>query len=120
MNDKISAKDVIILLIPLLLFYFLLPPYAFFHHEFVRGWLGFGRRIIFDEYVLRESFSASDFAELFWKFISFCSSALSMFTVKHIEKGRGWLKLLYVAVTILLSICLGKLFTSFFISHVMI
>lgn len=98
MNSKKLIKTIAILAAPLLLFIVLLVPYSWAHQKFIAEWFGCGCPKI-DEFgeILHPDFNANDFTELFWLFISICTTVISVVLSRKIPKEKMWLRILYVA-----------------------
>ena len=100
-----SIKMIAILLTPLLLFAILLVPYSLVNQHVIVDWLGCGCPVI-DEAgnMVENNFNANDFTALFWLFISFCVTAISVFLSKRIQKEKMWFRVLYILGMFLVSL----------------
>ena len=100
-----NVKKIVILLTPILLFAILFVPYILVNQHFIVDWLGCGCPVI-DEAgnMVENNFNANDFTALFWLFISACVTAISAFLSKIIPKEKVWLRVLYIAGMLVLSI----------------
>ena len=100
-----NVKKIVILMTPILLFAILFVPYDLVNQHFIVDWLGCGCPVI-DEAgnVVENNFNANDFTALFWLFVSACVTAISAFLAKRIPKEKVWLRVLYIAGMIVISL----------------
>ena len=105
------AKDISILASPLLLFPVLSGPYMAFNNAYVVEWFGCGCPK-FDELgnIIENDFNANDFTALFWLFITAVITVISVFLSNRIPKSKLWLKLLYIAGMLVLSLLIARKF----------
>lgn len=100
-----NVTKVAILLTPLLIFAILLVPYNLINQRFIVDWLGCGCPVIDDAgNIVENNFNANDFTASFWLFVSACVTAISVFLSKRIPKEKVWLKVLYIAGMIVISL----------------
>ena len=98
-------KKLCILLSPLTLFPILLVPYSWINHQFLVDWFGCGCPVLDDAGNMVENhFNANDVTRLFWLFIALCVTILSVCLSKRIPAEKTWLRILYVAAMLLLSL----------------
>ena len=98
-------KKLCILLSPLTLFPILLVPYSWINNRFLVDWFGCGCPKV-DETgnMIHNYFNANDVTRLFWLFITVCVTILSITFSKKIPQDKRWLKIVYVAAMLLLSL----------------
>lgn len=98
-------KKTAVLLSPLLAFMILFIPYSWLNREIIVEWLGCGCPVL-DELgnMVENKFNANDFTRLFWLFISLCTTAVSALLSKRIWKEKRWLRVLYVAGMLAVSL----------------
>jgi len=101
-------KKITVLTLPLLLFAILFIPYGWINQRFLVEWLGCGCPQFNEFGNVVSTFNANDFTALFWFLISVCVTVISVFFSKRIPKEKKWLRILYVA---------GMLAVSLFISY---
>ena len=108
---KNNVKTVIILLIPVLLIFVLVVPYKYANQELIVDWLGCGCPQI-DESgnLIENNFNANDFTRLFWSVITIIATVISVFLSKRIPKEMLWLRILYIAAVIAVSLCISSMF----------
>lgn len=101
-------KTVFILVSPILLFFILAVPYKWLNQAVLVDWLGCGCPQV-DEFgnIIHSYFNANDFTTLFWLFIALCATVIAVFLSKRIPKEKMWLKILYVACILLVSLLLA-------------
>ncbi len=107
-----SIKKTAVLLSPLLLFAILLIPYNWVNEQFIVDWFGCGCPTV-DEFgnAVYSNFNANDFTDLFWSFIAVCVTAISVFLSKRISKDKMWLRVLYIAGMLLISLLIAYQFS---------
>lgn len=105
-------KKLCILLSPLALFPILLVPYSWINNRFLVDWFGCGCPKV-DETgnMIHNYFNANDVTRLFWLFITVCVTILSVTFSKKIPQDKRWLKIVYVAAMLLLSLFISFRFT---------
>ena len=105
-------KKLCILLSPLTLFPILLIPYSWINNRFLVDWFGCGCPKV-DETgnMIHSYFNANDVTRLFWLFITVCVTILSVTFSKKIPQDKRWLKIVYVATMLLLSLFISFRFT---------
>ena len=105
MKTTIRARTVAILLSPLLLFVVLFLPYGWLNGHYIVDWLGCGCPRV-DEFGndLRPALNANDFTALFFLFVSVCVTVIAVFLSKRIPREKTWLRVLYVAGMLLVSL----------------
>lgn len=99
------VKKLVLLIAPLLLFVILYIPYRWANQQFIVEWLGCGCPVK-DEFgnIVENNFNANDFTVLFWLFISVCVTVISVFLSKRISKEKMWLRVLYIASILVVSL----------------
>lgn len=104
-------KTIAILLTPILLFAILFDPYNFVNQHYIVDWLGCGCPTTDAAgNIVENYFNANDFTALFWLFISTCVTAISVFLSKRIPKEKMWLRVLYIAGMLLVSLLISYRF----------
>lgn len=106
-------KKLIILFLPLLLFFVLVIPYSYVNSEIIVDWLGCGCPQVDMETgeIIENNFNANDFTACFWLFISLCVTTIAAFLTKMLPKNKIWLKVLYVAFMLAVSLLISYQFT---------
>lgn len=112
MKPTVNIKTVALLLAPILLFFVLFFPYIWLTNTFLVDLFGCGCPKL-DEAgnPLPNQFNTNDFTRLFWLFISVCVTAISAFLSKRIPKERWWLKIVYIAGMLALSLLIASHFS---------
>lgn len=112
MKPTVNVKTVALLLAPILLFFILFFPYIWLNNTFLVDLFGCGCPKL-DEAgnLLPNQFNANDFTRLFWLFISVCVTAISAFQSKRIPKERQWLRIVYIAGMLALSLLIASHFS---------
>ncbi len=87
---------------PLLLFPLLFIPYMWLNRAVIVEWLGCG---------CVDGFNANHFTALFWGVIVVLVTTLCCLSARHIR--RRSLRIVYIALSILLSLCFWWLFSVF-------
>lgn len=110
---KSTLKKIVILILPLLLFVVWVIPYSYVNREFLVDWLGCGCPQVDTETgeIIENNFNANDFTAYFWLFVSLCVTVISAFLTKLLPKNKIWLKVLYVAFMLAVSLLLSYRFT---------
>ena len=111
MKTTTRARTAAILLSPLLLFVALFFPYAWLNGHYIVDWLGCGCPRV-DEFGndLRPALSANGFTALLFLFVSLCVTVIAVFLSKRIPRGKTWLRVLYVAGMLLVSLLMTSHF----------
>ena len=104
-------KECSILASPILLFPVLSGPYMAVNNKYIVEWFGCGCPK-FDKLgnVIENDFNANDFTAIFWLFITVIITGISIFLSKRIPKNKIWLKLLYIAGMLALSLLIARKF----------
>jgi hypothetical protein len=106
---KTVFKNTAVLISPILLFPLLFIPYWWLNSEFIVEWFGCGCPKV-DEFgnMIDSYFNANHFTFLFWLFISACVTVISIFISKRIPKEKLWLRILYIAVMLVISLLITR------------
>lgn len=106
-----TIKELSILSSPLLLFPVLSAPYCEINNKYIVKKFGCGCPK-FDELgnIIENDFNANDFTALFWLFITVVVTMISVFLSNRIPKNKLWLKLLYIAGMLVLSLLIARKF----------
>lgn len=109
---KSVPKKILILMLPLLLFFVLFFPYRHLNSEIIVDWLGCGCPKVDIETgeVTNSNFNANDFTACFWLAVSVCVTVISAFLSKLLPRNKRWLKLLYIALMLVVSLFISYLF----------
>ncbi|MBQ3101060.1 MAG: hypothetical protein IJC50_08730 [Clostridia bacterium] len=105
-------KKFLLLLSPLLIFAVLIVPYSLIKEAFIVDWLGCGCPKV-DEYgnTIHSAFNANDFTRIFWFVISLCVTGTAAIFSRKIPKKLLWLRILYVALMLIVSLLIAAKFT---------
>lgn len=101
MEKRFNLKNILILFVPLLMFPVLFVPYDWVNQAYIVKQFGCG---------CQPSFNANDFTALFWLFISLGVTAISVFLSKKMPKEQIWLRIIYVAGMLVVSLLIARQF----------
>ena len=96
---------------PLLLFPILLIPYSLLNRHVLVKVFGCGcPKVDSLGNIITPDFNANDFTSLFWLFISVCATVIA-FLLSRSFKDKPWLRIVYTAVILALSLIISTKFT---------
>ena len=96
---------------PLLLFPILLIPYSLLNRHVLVKVFGCGcPKVDALGNIITPDFNANDFTSLFWLFISVCATVIAILLSRRF-KDKPWLRIIYTAVILALSLLISTKFT---------
>lgn len=108
MNAKTILKNIAILISPMLLFVVLPYPYSYANSAFFVKWFGCGcPKIDAAGNMISPDFNANHFTMIFWTVVSVGAVVLAFFLSKKFIGNRKWLRALYVAGILAVSLLIS-------------
>lgn len=108
MNTKKAIKTAAALLSPLLLFVVLPIPYSYLNRFVLVKWLGCGcPKLDAAGNTISPGFNANHFTMIFWAVVSVGAAVLAFFLSKKFIGNRKWLRALYVAGILAVSLLIS-------------
>ena len=108
MNTKQTIKTAAALLSPMLLFVVLPYPYSYANSAFFVKWFGCGcPKFDAAGNMISPDFNANHFTMIFWTVVSVCAAVLAFFLSKKFIGNRKWLRALYVAGILAVSLLIS-------------
>lgn len=108
MNAKTILKNVAILISPMLLFVVLPIPYSYLNGLVLVKWFGCGcPKFDAAGNMISPDFNANHFTMIFWTVVSVGATVLAFFLSKKFIGNRKWLRALYVAGILAVSLLIS-------------
>ena len=108
MNAKTILKNVSILISPMLLFVVLPIPYSYLNGLVLVKWFGCGcPKFDAAGNMISPDFNANHFTMIFWTVVSVGATVLAFFLSKKFIGNRKWLRALYVAGILAVSLLIS-------------
>lgn len=108
MNAKTILKNIAILISPMLLFVVLPYPYSYANSTFFVKWFGCGcPKFDAAGNMISPDFNANHFTMIFWAVVSVGAVVLAFFLSKKFIGNRKWLRALYAAGILAVSLLIS-------------
>ena len=100
-----KLRTIALLMTPILLFFVLVIPYSILNQEVLVDVFGCGcPKIDENGEMIHSYFNANDFTTLFWLAVAILSTVGSVFLSKLIPREKIWLRAVYIAAILAISL----------------
>ena len=106
-----KIRTIALLLTPILLFFVLVVPYSILNQEILVDVFGCGcPKLDENGEMIHSYFNANDFTTIFWLFVSIAATVGSIFLSRLIPREKIWLRIVYIAATLAISLFIAYTF----------
>ena len=106
-----KVRNIALLLTPILLFFLLVIPYSILNEEVLVDIFGCGcPKLDENGEMIHSYFNANDFTTIFWLVIAAAATVGSVFLSRLIPHEKNWLRIVYIAATLAISLFIAYTF----------
>ncbi len=106
-----KVRNIALLMTPVLLFFVLVVPYQILNEEVLVDIFGCGcPKLDENGEMIHSYFNANDFTTIFWSVIAAAATVGSVFLSRLIPREKIWLRIVYIAATLAISLFIAYTF----------